>query len=44
MKKEKFLNILGVVLFYLLIIVGVILVNARMEKVNNNNSIVEVAK
>lgn len=44
MKKEKFLNILGVVLFYLLIIFGVILVNARMEKVNNNNSIVEVAK
>ena len=44
MKKEKFLNILGVVLFYLLIIVGVILVNARMEQINNNNSVVEVAK
>ena len=44
MKKEKFMNLLGVVLFYLLIIFGVILVNARMEEINNNNSIVEVAK
>ena len=44
MKKEQFLNILGVVLFYLLIIIGVVLVNARMEEINNNNGIVEVAK
>lgn len=37
MKKEKFMNILGVVLFYLLIIVGVVLINARLEQINNSN-------
>lgn len=36
-KKERIINIIGIGLFYLLIVGGVIFLNARMEQINNNN-------
>lgn len=37
MKKEIIRNIAGVILFYLLIIYGVISLNSRFEEINKNN-------
>ena len=37
-KKEKIKSILGVTIFYLIIVVGVIAINARMEDLNQQKS------
>ncbi len=40
MKKEIMMNVAGVIMFYLLIVGGVIAINARMgQTINDNHSI-----
>ena len=41
MKKEKIRNAIAIAVFYLIIVLGVIAVNARIEKIENNVSISE---
>lgn len=38
MKDERVRNVAGVLVFYLILVLGVIAVNARMENVNNSTS------
>jgi len=40
MKSETIKNVAGVILFYLLIIVGVIAINYRLEYINETQNIV----
>lgn len=35
MKKEMIRNVAGIMLFYLLIVLGVVAINARLETINN---------
>lgn len=42
MKKETIRNVAGVLLLYSIIIFGVIVVNARMEAIENNNTIISL--
>ena len=35
MKKERLMNLAGVLVFYLIIVLGVVALNARMEYLNN---------
>ncbi len=44
MKKEKILNLAGILLFYILIVMGVVLMNARFEQLNQNSSGVALVK
>ena len=44
MRKEKMLNLAGVLLFYLIIILGVIALNERMEYLNQNYNPISVAR
>ena len=37
-KKDKIKSILGITIFYLIIVVGVIAINARMEDLNQQKS------
>lgn len=36
MKKEKLLNMGGIVVFYSVIIIGILLLNVRFSYINNN--------
>lgn len=38
MNKEEIINLLGIILFYSLIVFGVIGLNARFEQINKKNS------
>lgn len=38
MKKESLKNLVGVVLFYLFIVLGIIIINARFEYLNSPDS------
>ena len=42
MRKEMIQNLAGVVLFYLIIVLGVIAVNARMEQTQDMNPVVSL--
>ena len=44
MKKEKIWNLVGILLFYSIIVLGVILVNARIEYLNQDNSGITLTK
>lgn len=44
MKKEMFQNLAGVVLFYLIIVLGVIAINARIEQTQDINPVVSLNK
>ncbi len=37
MQKEIIRNLAGIILLYLVIIVGVLVINARMEQINEND-------
>ena len=39
--KESVKNTIGVILFYGLIVLGVVLINARMEQLNQQKSAIE---
>ena len=38
MKKEYLVNLAGILLFYSLIVIGVIALNARFEQINSTNN------
>ncbi len=38
MKKERLMNLAGVLAFYLIIILGVVVLNARMNYLDNSSS------
>jgi len=44
MKKETMKNLAGIILFYAIIILGVVLVNARMGVINESNPVVSLDK
>ena len=44
MKKEKLMNLAGVLLFYIVIVLGVIAVNARFEYLEQTNSSITLSK
>ena len=39
MKKERFMNLAGVLVFYLIIVLGVVALNARMEYLNGGTNV-----
>lgn len=44
MRKEKLMNLAGVIMFYLFIVLSVIVVNARIESVSNGTPSVSISK
>lgn len=44
MKKENVKNLVGVILFYAIIIMGVVALNARVEYLHETNNIVSLEK
>ena len=44
MKKEKLVNLAGVLLFYSIIVLGVVLVNARFEHIEQTSSQITLSK
>ena len=38
MKKEYMMNLAGVMFFYLLLVLGIIMLDARMEQINSVNN------
>ena len=44
MKKETLRNVAGILLFYLIIVFGVIAVNARLETIESNDTIISLER
>ena len=44
MKKERLMNLAGVLLFYSIIVLGVVLVNARFEYLNQSGTEITLQK
>lgn len=44
MKKEKMMNLAGILLLYIIIILGVIALNERMEYINQNTNNIMVGR
>ena len=44
MKKETIRNVAGILLLYLVIVLGVIAVNARMEAIEAENTIISLER
>ena len=44
MNKEKFMDVFGIILFYVIVLLGVVLVDARMAEINQANNTVETSK
>ena len=40
--NEKIMNLVGVILFYLVLILGVVAINARMESINNSENAISL--
>ena len=44
MNKEKFMDIFGIVLLAVIVLAGIVLVDARMAEINQANNTVEASK
>ena len=44
MKKETLRNVAGILLFYLVIVLGVIALNARLETIENEQTIISLER
>ncbi len=42
--NERIMNVAGVILFYLVLLIGFVLINARMAELNETGTIVTVEK
>jgi len=42
MKSEKLRNVAGIFLFYLIIVMGVVLINYRLGEINDYNQVVSM--
>ena len=44
MKKETLRNVAGIFLFYLIIILGIVAINARMGEINQSNPVISLER
>lgn len=44
MNKEKFMDVFGIVLLFVIVLAGIVLVDARMAEINQANNTVEASK
>ena len=44
MKTETMKNVAGVILLYLVVILGIVLVNARMGEINESNQVISLER
>lgn len=44
MKTETMKNVAGVILLYVIVILGIVLVNARMGEINESNQVISLER
>ena len=44
MKTETMKNVAGVILLYVIVILGIVLVNARMREINESNQVISLER